>query len=783
MISAKQWRAGDFHHSWRWAPTCGAVIALLAALFTGGCGLGPSANGGENLLIITVDTLRADRLGAYGYAGAETPAMDRLASEGVRFSHAVTAAPTTLPSHATIFTGMTPPRHGVRDNAAGVLPAAALTLAEQFQASGFNTGAFVSAFVLDSRWGLSQGFDVYDGTPVAPGEAPASPQESERIGEQTVRAALDWIDSQRGENWFAWIHLFDPHAPYVAPEPFRSRYAADPYDGEVAYTDSLIARIRARLESSGMWAGTTVILTADHGEALHEHGEPAHGFFLYEPTLRVPLIVRLADNATDEGSAAAAGRGAVVDTAVGIIDIFSTVAELWGFDASDQAEGRSLAPALRGASIDTVPIYSETMLPKLYFGWHGLRAVTSGDQKFIEAPREELYDLLADPGEEINLAAVQPARSGELQDQLVAMVERSEAGAIGGDATTDPDRVAALRSLGYLGVGGASDDDDLADPKDKIEVYAAMMMALGEWQAGKTDEALRIIDEQIDTDPAFAGALHFRGIVLAGSGRYEEAAAAFEQALDVDAEHELAARELARAYRATGDVDRSAEVFGGLVGRQPLDVDLRWELADTLLRAARWDEARALLNEGLVLDAEAAKMHFGVGLVELLQAGDANAALVAFDSARKQSPYLPNLNYQTGVALERLGRLDDALAAYTDEATRQPRHYPAQFSRARLLAAGGAPLEEVIATLRLALAANAVAADAQLFLAQSLADRGSPADLSEAASLAMAGLSRVTVPALQAMGHLTLAQILDAQGKPEEAEQHRATAQRLASSR
>ena len=216
---------------------------------------------------------------------------------------------------------------------------------------------------------------------------------------------------------------------------------------------------------------------------------------------------------------------------------------------------------------------------------------------------------------------------------------------------------------------------------------------------------------------------------------------------------------------------------------EPLDVDLRWELADTLLRAARWDEARTLLDEGLVLDAEAAKMHFGIGLVELLQAGNAEAALVAFESAREQAPYLPNLNYQRGVALERLERLDESLAAYANETARQPCHYLAQFSRARLLAARGAPLEEVIAALRLALAASPGEPRAQLFLAQSLADRGDAADLPEAESLAMAGLSKLNIPALQTMGHLTLAQILDAQGKPGAAEQHRQTAQRLSGGR
>jgi len=777
-----------------------AFISLCALLFTGACGRGDetaTGSGGPNLLLVTIDTLRADRLGVYGNDAVATPAIDRLAAEGVLFAHAVTAAPTTLPSHASILTGATPLRHGLRDNAAGMLPPTAHTLAEAFRAQGYRTAAFVSAFVLDARWGLSQGFDVYDGPPVVPGEAPASPAEAERVGAATLDAAVRWLEDNDDEPWFAWIHLFDPHAPYAAPEPFRGRHPGDPYSDEVAYSDSLIARLRAQLEAQGAWSNTTVILTSDHGEALGEHGEPAHGFFLYEPTLRVPLIIRMADKSAEgvgnggasAGSAAASGaagrwsRGTEVPTPVALIDLFPTVVELWGLDAGSDVEGRSLTPALRGGGLDTVPIYSETLLPRLYFGWHDLRAITDGREKFISAPREELYDIGEDPAEVNNLVADRPERGDDLRAELEDWIERSEVGAIGSDAAvTDPDRVAALRSLGYLGVGGASDGADLADPKDKIEVYAAMMLALGAWELGDPERALGIIDEQIAADPDFAGAQHFRGLVLGGSGRYEEAAAAFERALEIDPEHALAGRELARAYRTSGNYELAATVLEEMLALQPTDVDLRWELADVLMRDGRWNEARGSLQEGLALTPEAPKLHFGAG-VAAMHDGAVQEALAAFDRAARQAPELPNLQYQRGQALEALGRPQEALAAYAAEAARQPRHYFAHFSRARLMAASGAPLAQITDVLRAAVAAQPNAPEASLFLAQVLVDGGDADDLAEAERLASSGLLNVQVPQLRAMGHATLAQVYEAQGRGEEAAQQRAAAERLSGGR
>ena len=768
-------------------------IALAGTLFTvavvAGCGDGGGRPTGPNLLLITIDTLRADRLGSYGHEAIETPAMDRLAAEGVRFARAVAAAPPTLPSHASILTGASPPRHGVRDNAAGVLPETAVTLAEAFKARDYHTAAFVSAFVLDSRWGLSQGFDAYDGPPVAPGEAPSSPQEAERIGEVTLQTALDWIGEERGAPWLVWLHLFDPHAPYAAPEPYRSRYA-DPYDGEVAYVDALIARLRGRLEELGEWAGTTVVLTSDHGEALREHGEPAHGFFLYEPTLRVPLIVRTADAnetsteaATGTASGPASPGGRVVETPVALIDIYPTIVELFELDAPAQVEGRSLAPALRGEPIDAVPIYSETLLPRLYFGWHELRAITLGTEKFIEAPRRELYDLSEDPGEENNLAEAEPERADTLEDELAAWLERSEAAPIGAINANDADRLAGLRALGYLGVGGASADAaDLADPKDRVEVYAALMAAFGAWELGDIELALQIIDGQIDADPDFAGAQHFRGLVLAGVDRFDEAALAFARALDIDPDHPLAGRELARAYRSSARLADAVAVLRDQLLVAPADIDLRWELADLLLRLPDFDAARRVLDEGLSLDPEAAKMHFGKGILAMQQ-DDGLAALESLDRAAARGEHLPNLNYTRGLLFEGLDRLEEAIAAYAAEIARQPRHYPAHLNRARLLVAAGGSLDEVVEGLSAALAARPDAPEAMLFLAQTLVDRGDPDDLAEAERLATSGLAVVRIPRLAAMGHSTLAQIYEAQGRSEEAKQQQAAADSAARAR
>jgi len=485
-------------------------VALLAS----GCAGGAPREQPTNVLLITLDTVRADRLGAYGYQGSQTPAIDRLAAEGIRFEHAIAPAPTTLPSHASLFTGLAPPSHGVRDNAANGLADSASTLAEMFHGAGYATGAFVGAYVLDAGRGLAQGFDVYNGVAVS-GVSPTSLQEAERRGDFVVEAALPWLREQQGP-WFAWIHLFDAHAPYAAPDPFGTR-GADAYDGEIAWLDAIVGGLRGQLESAGQWADTTVVLTADHGESLGEHGEPTHGFFIYEATTRIPLIVRPADN-LDADARSALARGSAVDTPVALIDVFPTLAELQALTPPPGLQGRSLLPALRGEALEMVPIYSETLYPLLQFGWHDLRAITVGTDKLIEAPTVELFDLAADPGEADNLAAGSERIIDELRGAMAPWVEPDLSGDAAAGVTSDPEQLAALRALGYVAVARAAGGADLPDPKDKIATFQRITTAMGAWRAGDTTTAREIIDGLIDAEPDFAGAYHFRGLVLAGSG-------------------------------------------------------------------------------------------------------------------------------------------------------------------------------------------------------------------------------------------------------------------------
>ena len=354
------------------------------------CATGPSTPPPappSNLLLITLDTVRADRLGAYGAAGAATPALDGMARAGVRFEQAIAAAPLTLPSHATILTGLPPTRHGLRHNGAGRLADPIDTLAERLRAAGYDTAAFVGAFVLDRRFGLDQGFALYDDE--IPRGATAPHLEAERPASAVVERALGWLAEREGRPFFAWVHLYDPHAPYAPPEPFRSRFPAQPYEGEIAAVDAQVGRLLAEIESRGWSDRTLVAVAGDHGESLGEHGEATHGLLLYEATLRVPLLLR----------GAGLPAGGVVRAPVGLTDLGPTLAGLLGRDMAPPQGGRDLSADLRaGREPAPADLYSETEYPRS-FGWAALAALRRGGWKLIAGPRPELYDLSLDPDE------------------------------------------------------------------------------------------------------------------------------------------------------------------------------------------------------------------------------------------------------------------------------------------------------------------------------------------------------------------------------------------------
>ncbi len=448
-----------FHIEARRASAILIAVGLLAALTWHVSAVRRAPLG---VVLITLDTTRADRLSAYGFMDASMPALDRLAREGVVFDQATTVAPMTLPAHASLLTGLLPPRHGVRDNADSALAATHTTLAEVLHANGFRTGAFVASAVLDPDRGLAQGFDVYKGAGAKSQPGAAARQ---RRADAVTADAVEWLGQVAGSRFFLWTHLYDPHAPYDPPEPFRSRHA-DPYVGEIAFADSQIARLLDELERRQLLERTVVVFLSDHGEGLGEHGERDHGIFVYESVLRVPLMIRMP-------------RGHIaprrVAEVVRLTDVMPTVLELLDLPVPSM-DGVSLVRLMAGRAQLPLEAYAEAMYPQR-FGWSPLRSLRDERFKLIDAPRPELYDLERDPFEQHNVYEVHPYVA-EAMRQRIASLDAGGPPGVAAPSAAGPSAELRerLSALGYAGTGprrAPADGERLPDPKDCIDLYNA----------------------------------------------------------------------------------------------------------------------------------------------------------------------------------------------------------------------------------------------------------------------------------------------------------------------
>lgn len=504
-----------------------------------------------SVLLVTIDTLRADRLGCYGDAQARTPALDGFARQATLFESAFTPAPITLPAHAALMTGRQPPAIGVRGNGGFALPAGVPTLAEALRARGLRTGAFIGGFPLVRRYGLARGFDHYDDDVVK--GAGIHFELAERRGDAVVDAALSWLAAQPGPV-FLWAHLFDPHAPYDPPAAFAT---GDPYRDEIAAADAAVGRLlRAWDARSG---ASVAVVASDHGEAFGEHGEWSHGLFVYDTTLRVPLLVRAAGFP--------AGRRAA--TAVGLADVAATIAEAAG--PGPALPGASLRGRLAGGV--SPGLYAETLLPRLDFGWSDLRGWRDGSLKFIRAPRAELYDVAADPGEEHDLAAARPQElrrlAGSLEAELATIGERDSR------VPRDPDAAERLRALGYVqGPGGRGSG---ADPKDKVALARRIAAATGPFRSN------------------------------------EEAAAVYRELVALDPDNPLLNFRLADALLRASRAEDALAFFRRVTGAGPHGAEAHVGLATALAELGRLDQARAALEEGLRIEPGNAQAHFNLG--------------------------------------------------------------------------------------------------------------------------------------------------------------------------
>ncbi len=525
---------------------CAAVAALALWLIRGGGGgarLGaPPAD--SNVLLITVDTLRADRVGAYGYSKAGTPNMDGLAARGVLFENTVTPVPLTLPSHASIMSGLYPPSHGVRNNGLYSLPGNVPTLAALLKERGFRTSAFVSAFVLDARFGLDQGFDHYSDEV---NEALPGSWYAERNADEVLADFLDWFRGREKGRFFSWIHFWDPHMEYDPPEPYRSRFD-DPYDGEIAFVDSAIGRILDVLKAEGLTDRTMVILTADHGEAFGEHGELGHSIFCYEENIRVPLIMSF------PGVLPAALRS---QERASLVDLMPTVLDLLGFAPPGPGDGLSLLPAIRGGRLAKRDFYLESLYALEDMGAAPVVGLITGRYKFLDLPRAELYDTEKDPFERENLIARDPARAEDMKEALSRQAEALASADRSSRRTVTNEEWSKLASLGYLSNARPSAKaEDLPDPKDVVGSAAEIVRGKRATADGRVGEATRCFERAIALHPQNLTAYLLLSELHNRIGAKEEAVAVLLKGMDVNPrDHRLRYR-LGLLHIQQGDLER-----------------------------------------------------------------------------------------------------------------------------------------------------------------------------------------------------------------------------------
>src|ERR1039458_6194701 len=453
-----------------------ALTALPAAAQT-------SAQPALNVVLITIDTLRADHVGCYGYKQIKTPNIDGLAADGTRFARAFAVVPVTLPSHTTMLTGTYPMLSGMHDFSVNKLSPTQPTMASVLKQAGYATGAVIAAAVLDSRFGLNQGFDFYYDHFDFSRLSEANLDEMERPGNVVADVVLDWLGKNSQKKFFLWMHLYDPHFQYNPPEPYKHEYAAQPYDGEIAFADEQVGRLVRYLKEKGIYQNTVIVLAGDHGEGLGEHGEKTHGFFIYNATMHVPLIIRV------PGSPG----GRTVAEPVSLVDLMPTMLGAVGVEVPAQVQGKSLLARVGGGDAEMAErdrsVYGETFLPRLHFNWSELRGAENTKYHFIDAPRPELYDLAKDPGELHNLLGEKKAVAEEMRAKLTAMIRDYSAGKELAEKTgLDPALMERLKALGYAAFSGGSDPSmssrELPDPKDRIEAYEEFSDAMAASQAG-----------------------------------------------------------------------------------------------------------------------------------------------------------------------------------------------------------------------------------------------------------------------------------------------------------
>ncbi|MGA1867944.1 MAG: tetratricopeptide repeat protein [bacterium] len=618
-----------------------------------------------NVLLITIDTLRADHLACYGYTQIKTPHIDGLASGGVLFTQAVTPVPITLPSHTSIMTGQYPLQHGVRNNGNFILDQKAITLAEIMKENGYQTGACIGAFVLDSAFGLDQGFDFYNDDLPARRKQQTDLLYNDRKAEEITATGLRWLEEKKDTQFFLWLHYFDPHASYSPPYPFSRDYQSHPYDGEIAYTDKCLGDLFQGMDTMGLLDKTLIILTADHGEGLGEHKEDTHAIFIYEATLHVPLIIK--------GPGGVIPKAKSISAMVSIIDILPTVLELYGIKKPANLAGKSLLPLIGGGA-DQIheKILVESLCPELNFGWSRLEGIRTGTWKYIRAPLPEIYNLKDDPTERKNLIEQNKEARIRWKKELDGLKNTYHTDSTPGKEIRMSSEVQErLRSLGYIWTGHEKDETkERRDPKEMIHLMNVLNQGVNYLQSYYYDPAIECFKKVIEVNPDNDAAYFHLGVAYLKKELYDLAESAFREVLRMNSSFLDVHNQLGLVYYLKGEYDKALEEFelARVCAEYP---EVHYNLSLVYDKLGQPQKAIAAIEDALRSDPNYADAYNHAGNIFLNQ-GDMNKAALNFERTIKIDPLNSSAYNNLGLIYSKQGKMQLALEHFQEAAALDP---------------------------------------------------------------------------------------------------------------
>ncbi|MBZ5599854.1 MAG: sulfatase-like hydrolase/transferase [Acidobacteriia bacterium] len=645
---------------------CAGVLILSGQVLAG---TPPARKPLINVVLVTIDTVRADHVGCYGAGNVQTPALDSLARDGIVFDNAIAQVPLTWPSHAVILTGMYPFQNGVQDFTGQPLDKRLRTVAQAFKQRGYATGAVVSAFVLDQSWGLARGFDFYDDafSPEDYSQRNKNLGMVERPAGVSVDHALNWLKKTSRRPFFFWLHLYDPHSPYDPPEPYRTQYSSRPYDGEIAYADHELGRLITWLKRNRLYERSLVVVLSDHGESLGEHGEKEHGFFVYNATVRIPLIVK--------PPAGSGFRPAHVARPVETAAVAPTLVHLAGLKDPVQAQFHSPDLLVSATENDSVA-YSETFYPFNSFGWSPLHSVETGRYQYIDAPEPELYDVKADPEEKNNLAAQQPATVAVLKDKLQALLRtRPFTPSQGEGPPLAPDALEKLQALGYVAYHSSVPAGVLAgslpDPKDKLWEFQTILAAEDALHAGDVATGQALLAQVREKDPKMYIVPFYLGESALSQRNWDEASTQFKKCLELNPNFEQAMTGLSRALIYRGELDEARVWVERVLKINPRSSQAWYALAVIESHGDK-KASIAAYEKAISLQGNFAPLHRDLGLLQFEQ-HDYTEAAKHLSKAVDLGVSDAIVFYSLGMSYSRTQQLPKAVESYKKALELNPR--------------------------------------------------------------------------------------------------------------